>query len=104
MDKHEDGNGRLVTILICIFGVFLGGFLAETFDLATTFLVLLAWGGLGLVYHFFVTPIIARFLPHQKFGETPKSFLKKCSMCGREIPIASEECHFCNAVLVEAEN
>jgi hypothetical protein len=28
---------------------------------------------------------------------TPKSFLKKCAKCGREIPIASEECEFCGA-------
>lgn len=30
------------------------------------------------------------------FG-TPKSFLKKCVECGREIPIASEECSYCGA-------
>ena len=28
---------------------------------------------------------------------TPKSFLKKCPKCGKEIPIASEECPFCKA-------
>ncbi|MDI6691684.1 MAG: hypothetical protein QME50_07500 [Candidatus Bathyarchaeota archaeon] len=27
--------------------------------------------------------------------ETPKSFMKKCVKCGREIPIASEQCPFC---------
>jgi hypothetical protein len=26
---------------------------------------------------------------------TPKSFLKKCVECGREIPIASEQCPYC---------
>jgi len=26
---------------------------------------------------------------------TPKTFLKKCPKCGREIPIASEECQYC---------
>jgi rRNA maturation endonuclease Nob1 len=25
----------------------------------------------------------------------PKAFLKKCVKCGREIPIASEECQYC---------
>jgi len=30
-------------------------------------------------------------------GETPESFLKNCVKCGREIPIASEECSFCGA-------
>ena len=30
-------------------------------------------------------------------GYTPKSFLKKCVECGKEIPIASEECSFCGA-------
>ena len=29
--------------------------------------------------------------------ETPKSFMKKCAKCGREIPIASEQCPYCNA-------
>ena len=28
---------------------------------------------------------------------TPKAFLKKCPKCGREIPIASEECPFCKS-------
>lgn len=28
-------------------------------------------------------------------GHTPKSFLKKCVKCGKEIPIASEECVYC---------
>ena len=28
---------------------------------------------------------------------TPKAFLKKCPKCGREIPIASEECQFCKS-------
>jgi hypothetical protein len=27
--------------------------------------------------------------------ETPKSFIKKCANCGREIPIASEQCPYC---------
>ena len=27
--------------------------------------------------------------------ETPKSFMKRCVKCGREIPIASEQCPFC---------
>ncbi|MGB9778423.1 MAG: hypothetical protein ACPLW8_03370 [Candidatus Bathyarchaeales archaeon] len=27
--------------------------------------------------------------------ETPKSFLKSCVKCGKEIPIASEQCPFC---------
>ena len=28
----------------------------------------------------------------------PKGFLKKCIKCGREIPIASEECPFCKTI------
>jgi len=33
------------------------------------------------------------------FGEhpAPVSFFKKCAACGREIPIASEECRYCGA-------
>jgi ssDNA-binding Zn-finger/Zn-ribbon topoisomerase 1 len=30
-------------------------------------------------------------------GYTPKSFLKKCVECGKEIPIASETCSNCGA-------
>ena len=30
-------------------------------------------------------------------GHAPKSFLKKCVACGKEIPIASEECQYCGA-------
>ncbi|MDH5482290.1 MAG: PF20097 family protein [Candidatus Bathyarchaeota archaeon] len=30
-------------------------------------------------------------------GYTPKSFLKTCVKCGNEIPIASEECPYCEA-------
>jgi len=26
---------------------------------------------------------------------TPRSFLKKCVQCGKEIPIAEEECQYC---------
>jgi predicted RNA-binding Zn-ribbon protein involved in translation (DUF1610 family) len=28
---------------------------------------------------------------------TPKTFLKRCVKCGKEIPIASEECQYCGA-------
>ncbi len=28
-------------------------------------------------------------------GYTPKSFLKKCVNCGKDIPIASEVCQYC---------
>lgn len=31
------------------------------------------------------------------FKQTPKSFLKSCVRCGKDIPIASEECEFCGA-------
>ncbi len=30
-----------------------------------------------------------------KIPLTPKSFLKKCVKCGKEIPIASEHCPYC---------
>lgn len=32
-----------------------------------------------------------------QIGQTPKAFLKKCVKCGREIPIASEECPYCTS-------
>jgi hypothetical protein len=28
---------------------------------------------------------------------TPKSFMKKCVECSKEIPVASEECPYCGA-------
>jgi len=28
---------------------------------------------------------------------TPKSFLKECMKCGKEIPVVSEECPYCGA-------
>jgi hypothetical protein len=31
------------------------------------------------------------------FKQTPKSFLKNCVRCGKDIPIASEKCKFCGA-------
>jgi rRNA maturation endonuclease Nob1 len=38
---------------------------------------------------------LAELMPEQR--ETPKAFLKKCVKCGKEIPIASEECPHCGA-------
>ena len=32
---------------------------------------------------------------YAKEGKKPRGFLKKCVRCGREIPIASEECPYC---------
>lgn len=37
----------------------------------------------------------AQLVPKQR--EPPKTFLKQCIECGREIPIASEECPYCGA-------
>lgn len=34
-------------------------------------------------------------LDFRPVGVTPKTFLKKCVSCGKEIPIASEECPHC---------
>jgi len=30
-----------------------------------------------------------------EIGGTPKAFMKKCAQCGKQIPIASEECPYC---------
>jgi predicted RNA-binding Zn-ribbon protein involved in translation (DUF1610 family) len=30
-------------------------------------------------------------------GLTPKAFLKKCVKCGKDIPVASEQCPYCGA-------
>ena len=95
MDKQKGQNKRLETVLLCIFGAFLAGFLIESFGFPTTFLFLFVWGTLIVVYYVAVRPIVASRLPHQNIGETPKSFLMECVRCGREIPIASEECPYC---------
>ncbi len=42
-------------------------------------------------------------LDYRAVGETPKSFLKKCVQCGKDIPIASEECIHCRAEQPEYE-
>ena len=39
----------------------------------------------------------------RKIGETPRGFLKKCVECGKEIPIASEECSYCGTKQPEYE-
>jgi hypothetical protein len=45
-----------------------------------------------------IMPKLNRFLVDMFKGqETRKSFLKKCVKCGRDIPIASEQCPYCNA-------
>jgi len=33
----------------------------------------------------------------REVGAAPKTFLKKCVRCGKEIPLASEECPYCEA-------
>ena len=40
--------------------------------------------------------LLHKFFKSQN-GATPKMFLKKCVRCGKEIPLASEECPFCEA-------
>lgn len=87
---------KLEAILIMA-SVFLGVFIAETFGFYGTILFLLVWGASIVVYYVAVRPIVVSRLPHQNIGETPKSFLKKCVKCGREISIASEQCPFCES-------
>jgi len=48
-----------------------------------------------------ITPILNRLLQYRR--GTPKAFLKKCVKCGKEIPIASEECQYCKAKQEEYE-
>lgn len=40
---------------------------------------------------------IAGKLPPKPTERTPTAFMKKCVKCGREIPIASEECPSCGS-------
>jgi len=40
-------------------------------------------------------PSVYDMLSQGTYTHTPKSFLKNCTKCGKEIPIASEECPYC---------
>jgi len=93
MDKQKGQNKRLQTVLLCIFGAFLADFLIGALGFTATFLFLFVWGALIAVYYWGISPILARHPLNAE--ETPMSFLKKCVNCGREIPIASEQCQFC---------
>jgi len=42
-------------------------------------------------------------LDYARIRETPKSFLKKCVKCSKEIPLASEECQYCGTKQPEYE-
>jgi hypothetical protein len=42
-------------------------------------------------------PSVYDMLSQGTYTHTPKSFLKNCAKCGKEIPIASEECPYCEA-------
>lgn len=46
-------------------------------------------------------PMLNRLNSFLSVQGTPKGFLKKCVKCGREIPIASEECPYCGATQKE---
>jgi len=43
-----------------------------------------------------VAAFLHKFFKSQ-ISTTPKTFLKKCVRCGKEIPLASEECPYCEA-------
>jgi hypothetical protein len=62
-----------------------------------------AYWSLFIIPFMILTYAIGKYrLRHSKHGQvrdsngTPKSFLKKCVNCGKEIPIASETCQYCN--------
>jgi hypothetical protein len=40
-------------------------------------------------------PSVYEMLSQGTYTHTPESFLKNCAKCGKEIPIASEECPYC---------
>lgn len=67
-----------VTIVLFLIETFIGGFVAKN------------------VARFWKKPISIHDASKQA-GQTSKAFLKKCVGCGREIPIASEECSNCGA-------
>jgi len=44
-----------------------------------------------------VLAILQKFFEF-KIGETPRSFIKECIRCKKEIPIASEQCPYCGSM------
>jgi hypothetical protein len=72
------------------------GLLIMSFSAILTILI----SGFGIIL--LLTGLLLTFLPflifktgELKYSETPKSFLKRCIKCGKEIPIASEQCPHC---------
>lgn len=58
------------------------------------------WKRIGNCEMIFFTQILldaSRKPVYPQSPKTPRSFLKKCVKCAREIPIASEECPYCRA-------
>ncbi len=71
--------GLATTIVLFIFNAFIDGFVAKN--------VAGWWKKEGFEY--------------AEEEKTPKGFLKKCVRCGREIPVASEQCSYCGAKQTE---
>ena len=89
--KKSELRIKLECILIMA-SAFLGVLLASLPIIAT--LMYCFVGGASIaVYYLVARPILARHPLNPE--KTPKSFLKKCVKCGREIPLASEECPYC---------
>lgn len=72
---------------------------SEDFDIATMGIILLITGFLIVIFTSLAFRVrnVNMSSSNEQVPETPKSFLKSCVACGRQIPIASEECPFCQA-------
>jgi len=98
--KVPPQKGRAKYIIVAVLGMILmplsgllGGIILGPIALIFMFAGFMIWLlGLRCVWHMEGEPIV-----RSKDLETPKSFLKKCTRCSREIPIASEDCPYCQA-------
>ncbi|GEM_PF-3543939 len=66
-------------------------------------ILLLAISAVGLFIKPKSPPSLYDMMSKGAYMHTPKSFLKKCVKCEREIPIASEKCPYCQARQPEYE-
>jgi peptidoglycan/LPS O-acetylase OafA/YrhL len=107
--SHKFPKNRVISYLIFVLGLLLIGLsMTLVMEISALSLVILVIGGAIMaaganatwsdkVSVESVNASSSRQIAGAMAPETPKSFLKSCVACGRQIPVASEECPFCQA-------